>query len=435
MRRLKSIETFMRWKWYPDILRIPVFIGTTYLMYLLLFGEQNGERNAGLSIMWVLWWSMQPVFFILLGRFWCGICPFSTAGEWIKKIVGNGIHPPLFLKKNGTWFAFALFLLILVLELLVKMPSSTSATSILLFTIFTMAMISGAFFARRTWCRYLCPLGVTGGVFSRLRIMGLRSDSSICGDCKDYVCFKGTEKAKGCPMGLCAQKHDLDADCISCGNCLKTCPNDSPRVTFRAPVKGFETNVKMNPAESVFASCFIGLTIALILLNDYENKFSQFFGMQHPVRIQVLVMMLLTGLSFSLFYMFSYLIRPIRQRSRKYNFMFFGFFLIPYIFFALLSLTTIREVLVNGTTLVHNFQLLLGRALPAKILQPLVSMTATHFIQGFFIITGSIISIAFCFQELQKFFNKKERNKNILVFTLFITLISTISLYLLYYFN
>jgi len=39
MKRLKFIEAILRWKWYPDILRIPVFIGSFYLLYVLLFGD------------------------------------------------------------------------------------------------------------------------------------------------------------------------------------------------------------------------------------------------------------------------------------------------------------------------------------------------------------------------------------------------------------
>lgn len=99
MKRLKFIEVFMRWKWYPGILRIPFFIGSLYLIFILLFGEQAEGSNTGLNIMWVLLWSLLPVAFVLLGRVFCGICPFSTAGDLVQKLVGNEIYPPLFLKK------------------------------------------------------------------------------------------------------------------------------------------------------------------------------------------------------------------------------------------------------------------------------------------------------------------------------------------------
>ena len=89
MRRLKFIEAVMRWKWYPDIFRIPVLIGFFYLIYVLLFGEQAEGDNNGLSVMWVLLWALQPVLFVLFGRFFCGVCPFGYAGDAVQKMVGN----------------------------------------------------------------------------------------------------------------------------------------------------------------------------------------------------------------------------------------------------------------------------------------------------------------------------------------------------------
>jgi hypothetical protein len=432
MKRLKFLEALLRWKWYPDILRIPFFIGSVYLLYVLLFGDQTEGRNIGLSVIWVLLWSMLPIAFVLLGRFWCGICPFSTAGDLVQKMVGNDIHPPLFLKKWGAWFAYAFFIVILIIEALVHMPNSTAATSILLLAIFTMAMISGAFFRRRTWCRYLCPMGVGGGVFSRLRIIKLSKDNAICNDCKNFECLQGSEKSKGCPMGLCIKKHDLDADCISCGNCLKNCPNDSPRIQLRSPVKGFLSNVKLNQAESAFASSFIGFSIALYLVKDYLVQVNRAVGLGEPLWNELLVIIVFTGLSFSLFYIFSYIIRPITRQSQKYNFRFFGFFLIPYIFFALVNLTAIHGVSLHGMTLFYNVKMLLGLPLQGPLFHhhPLISAQAKHIIQGMGILAGSIISIIFCLQELQKVLNNRQRNKTIAVFSVFLVGVTGLSLYL-----
>jgi ferredoxin len=432
MKRVKFIEVLLRWRWYPDILRIPVFIGSIYLLYVLLFGDQAEGRNTGLSVMWVVMWSMLPVVFVLFGRFWCGICPFSTAGDLVQKMVGNEIHPPLFLKKYGIWFAYAFFIVILAIEALVHMPGSTAASSILLLTIFTMAMLSGAFFKRRTWCRYLCPLGVGGGVFSRLRIIKMTRDNKLCNECKEFECLQGTEKHKGCPMGLCIKKHDLDADCISCGNCLKSCPNDSPRFELRSPVKGFLSNIRLNQAESAFASSFIGFSIALYLIKDYIGKINLTVGFDNVIWNELLVIVVFTGLSFSLFYIFSYIMRPVTRQSQKYNFRFFGFFLIPYIFFALVNLTSIHGVSLNGMTLYYNLKMATGTPLHEAMVhhRPLLSAHVKHFIQGVGILAGSIISIFFCMVELQKVLNNRQRNNIIAVFSVVLVAITGYSLYL-----
>ena len=386
--------------------------------------------------MWVLLWSLLPVAFVFFGRFWCGICPFSTAGDLVQRMVGNDIHPPLFIKKWGVWFAYTFFIVILVIEALVHMPGSTVASSILLLSIFTMAMISGAFFRRRTWCRYLCPLGVAGGVFSRLRIVKLTKDNGICNDCKEFECLQGSEKAKGCPMGLCIKRHDLDADCISCGNCLKSCPNESPRVHLRSPVYGFLSNVKLNQAEAAFASSFIGFSIALYLVKDYLVKVNGAFGFENAVWNELLVIIFFTGLSFSLFYIFSYIIRPVTRQSQKYNFRFFGFFLIPYIFFALVNLTAIHGVSLNGMNLFYHVKMLMGLPVPGPIFHhsPLIGAQAKHFIQGLGILAGNTLSIIFCLQELQKVLGNKQRNKTIAVFSVFLVGITGLSLYVFMFF-
>ncbi|MHC1708667.1 MAG: 4Fe-4S binding protein [Bacteroidales bacterium] len=431
MRRIKFLELLLKWRWYPDIIRIPVFVGSFYLMYVLLFGDQAEGRNTGLSILWVLMWSLQPIMFIVLGRFWCGICPFSTAGDLIQKAVGNEIHPPLFIKKYGVWFAYSFFIIILVIEALTHMSHSTAASAILLMSIFTMAMISGAIYKRRTWCRYLCPLGVAGGVFSRLRVVKLSKDSKICNDCKDFDCLVGTEKIKGCPMGLCVRKHDLDADCISCGNCLKSCPNDSPYIELRSPVKAFLSNVIMNRAESAFTSSFIGFSVALYLIKYYPGEIYRAFGFENHAWNELLVILIFTGLSFLLFYTFSYLIQPITRQSLKHNFRFFGFFLIPYVFFALFNLTSIHEVILNGMTLIYNFTVVMGLTLPETLIRPLISVKGMNIIQGLGILAGSIVSVVYCLNELKKALTTSQSRKIIALFSMYLVVIAGCSLYLL----
>lgn len=46
--------------------------------YQLLAGPETAHDNAGTALMWVLWWPVLPVTFVLLGRFWCAVCPFGA---------------------------------------------------------------------------------------------------------------------------------------------------------------------------------------------------------------------------------------------------------------------------------------------------------------------------------------------------------------------
>jgi len=233
-------------------------------------------------------------------------------------------------------------------------------------------------------------------------------------------------------MGLCLRKHDLDADCISCGNCLKNCPNDSPRIQLHHPVRGFLSNVKLNHAESAFASSFIGFSIALYLVKDYLGKVDRTVGFENSVWNELVVILLFTGLSFSLFYLFSFIMRPVTGQSQKHNFRFFGFFLIPYIFFALFNLTSIHGVSLHGMTLFYNLKTLLGLPLHEPLFHrhPLIGLQGMHIIQGIGILAGNIFSIVFCLHELKKVLSNRERNKIIAVFSIFLVMITGYSLYL-----
>ena len=435
MKRLTILESFFRWKWYPNILRIPVFFGSMYLIRALLFGFQAEGRNNALLIMWVVLWALQPVVFVVLGRFWCAVCPFSTAGDLVQRAVGNDLHPPLFLKKHGVWFAYLFFMVILIVETMVRMAGSTAASALLLMTIFTMAMIFGAFYRRRTWCRYLCPLGVGGGVFSRLRLIKLEKDPAICSECRNFECLQGSEKAKGCPMGLCVKKHDLDADCISCGNCLKNCPNNSPRLHIRPAGKGFISNVKFNQAESVFASSFIGFSTAIVLIKDYLARVEPTVGFAYSPLNKLTVILLFTSLSLILFFLFSHIIKPFTRQSQKYNLRFFGFFLIPVMFVALVNLTSIHDVSQYGRTLYENLASDITPSTGFPLLHhPLVSLKIKHFIQGIGIIAGSIISILFCMSELQKALSNERRNSIVAGFSIFLVVITGYSLYIYFWY-
>ena len=430
--RITPLEWVLKHRWYPDVLRIFMLLGSAYLMYVLLFGNQIKGQNTGLSVMWILLWSVQPLVFIFLGRFFCAICPFSTAGDLVQKLVGNELHPPLFLKKYGVWFAYLFFILILVIESLVHMSTSTSASSILLLSIFTMAILSGAFFRKRTWCRYLCPLGVGGGVFSRLRVVKLSKKNSVCGSCREFECIQGTEKVKGCPMGLCIKKHDLDADCVSCGNCLKSCPNESPFIELRSPIEGFLSNVKLNQAEAVFTSCFVCLSFALYLIKDYQAEIARFFGFHLQVMNDVSVILLFTSISFSLFLGFSYLVKPITRQSHSFNFRFFGFFLIPYIFFALFNLTSVHEVFQHGMILYFNLLNSIGIHVPTAVTRPLISLTGIHLIQGLLTFAGSALSVYYCLHELNKRKQDWHSYKTIAAFSIFLLMIAGYSLVFLF---
>jgi polyferredoxin len=88
---------------------------------------------------------------------------------------------------------------------------------------------------RRSWCRYLCPVGATLGIASLLRLLKIVIGARKC---KKFSCIQCAEV---CPVGI------IDADqlregnspkipmteCIMCLRCVDRCPYSAAKIRFR----------------------------------------------------------------------------------------------------------------------------------------------------------------------------------------------------------
>lgn len=260
MSKLEStIKEIMRSKWYPGILQVPVAIIFAFITYLLLFGNSEAHDNFGTALTWVLWWPLIPLIFLLLGRFWCAVCPFATLSDFIQKIVGNNRPVPSFLKKYGIWIIDIFFILITWADHVYGIVESPRGSGVMMLIIVTGVITAGAFFERRTWCRYLCFLGGVAGNYSRSGSLELRGTPEKCAKCTSMACYKGGEKAPGCPMFETPRTMDNSARCNLCGYCVKNCPNDSITITTRVPSKELWSIRKPKFEESFLAIVIMGI--------------------------------------------------------------------------------------------------------------------------------------------------------------------------------
>jgi ferredoxin len=144
------------------------------------------------------------------------------------------------LRKYGYYLSGIGLCIIIWFEVATHMVSSPRFTALLITAIWVSAIILGVLFQRRTWCRYLCPLGKMVGIFSSTSILELRANYGICNnDCIAHSCYTGGQECQsGCPMFEGPFSLRSNVDCIYCGNCIKNCPNQSPQMNLRLP--GFE---------------------------------------------------------------------------------------------------------------------------------------------------------------------------------------------------
>ncbi|MBR3927043.1 MAG: 4Fe-4S binding protein, partial [Akkermansia sp.] len=86
--------------------------------------------------------------------------------------------------------------------------------SLIVLIIFVLA---GLFF-NRPFCNYICTGGARRGLWSVIRIIGIRRDTSRCINCK--LC------SKSCPMNIDVANTDFvrHPNCIGCMSCLSACP-------------------------------------------------------------------------------------------------------------------------------------------------------------------------------------------------------------------
>ncbi|MCU7837146.1 MAG: NapH/MauN family ferredoxin-type protein [gamma proteobacterium symbiont of Taylorina sp.] len=189
------------------------------------------------------------MWIILGGRTFCSwICPYHLLAEWTETL-----HLWLFQRgwaKNYTFHRGVRSVFYVIFALLALVTGYTvfefiSPTGILSRAIIygpTMALVWVALLllfelllSRRSWCRYVCPIGITYGivgVFSPLRITYDLTDCKHEGDCRN-VCLVPhvldlTIKNRSTDIEV-----GLGADCTRCGLCVDACPTSSLTFEFR----------------------------------------------------------------------------------------------------------------------------------------------------------------------------------------------------------
>ncbi|MEI7644531.1 MAG: 4Fe-4S binding protein [Chloroflexales bacterium] len=256
----RLIGGFLRSRWYPGIFQWVTATAFTLIVWQLMLGPDAAHDNLGTALTWVLWWPLIPIIFVFMGRFWCAICPFATLSDFVQKLVGLNRPVPTFLKHYGIWIIDLTFILITWSDHVFGVVESPWGSGILLLMLTTGVIISGAFFQRRTFCRYLCFLGGLSGNYARTGMIALRATPEVCATCTSKAaCFNGSEKAAGCPMFEFPRTLESNANCTLCANCVKNCPNDSLTLTLRPPTSELWFVRKPRVEEAFLAVVIMGI--------------------------------------------------------------------------------------------------------------------------------------------------------------------------------
>lgn len=166
---------------------------------------------------------------LLLGVFFCGwFCPLGTAQDWAawlgRKLRLPRLRVPQRVQQYLQLSRYVLYALLTmgITFAILKGPLHFSMVLHGIFYtaggIFILSMIALGLFTDRPFCNYLCTGGARMGLFSVLRIFGIRRKTELCGQCGQC--------SRKCPMNIDVAHTDFvrHPNCISCLKCAASCP-------------------------------------------------------------------------------------------------------------------------------------------------------------------------------------------------------------------
>jgi polyferredoxin len=330
-----AISRFVRSRWYPTVFQVPVAAVFGLVAYELLAGPSTAHDNAGTALMWILWWPVVPLTFLLVGRFWCAVCPFATLSDLVQRAVGLYRPVPRFLKVYGIWMIDASFLAITWADHVWGVVGSPWGSGVLLLMLTTAVVISGALFERRTFCRYLCFLGGLSGNYARAGVVQLRADPDICATCTSRAaCYHGTATTAPCPLSSFPRTLDSMASCNLCANCVKSCPHDAIAITVRPPARELWLVGRARIEESFLAMAIMGIVLIqnltmLSVWQDVLDAISAATGITSYPVIFTVAFVVAVSLPVGLLAVASWVAAPESRETVRQNFARFGYALIP----------------------------------------------------------------------------------------------------------
>ncbi|NOW04220.1 4Fe-4S binding protein [Clostridium beijerinckii] len=360
----KLIKSFIKSKWYPGIFQLFVGIVFAFIVFELLTGPDEAHDNFGTAGTWVLWWPILPILLFLTGRFWCAICPFGALSDVVQKFVGSKKPVPNFLEKYGVWLIDAMFLAITWSDHVFGVVESPRGSGTLLLLITIGVIFSGAFWERRTWCRYLCFLGGLSGNYSRAGILQLRGTKDICAKCTAAHCYKGTERAEGCPMFEFPKTMEDNSECNFCGNCVKNCPNNSINISLRVPTKELWFIRKPRLDAAFLAVVIMGIVFVqnITMLEIWDGMLTwleNVTGTQNYAVTFTITFIIAMAIPVALLAITGLVAKTFNKASLKENFTKYGYALIPLDMAAHIA-HNLFHLLAEGKSVFYTFIELFG---------------------------------------------------------------------------
>ena len=196
-------------------------------------------------VFWYIWWPFVVLSMIAFGRAWCGfLCPEGALAAYASRFGGNR-SIPRWMRWGG--IPLVAFVAITVFGQLIGVYEYPQPQLLILGGSTLLAIIVALIYTRRAWvwCRYLCPVSLLFGVFSRLGAMHFRVDQARLTAWRPSP--GEAEKKDPCPVFIYLPKMATNRHCLMCFRCAGW--RDAIHLRFRLPG---EELLHINMAEPLF---------------------------------------------------------------------------------------------------------------------------------------------------------------------------------------
>ncbi len=257
------LDKLCRKSWFPLINRLFSLLLFILVLFALFYGSIkilnfNFTSRVAMIAIWTLWWPLLYITLFFIARLWCGfICPLGLANE-----AGNYLHKSRLNVVRWSFLAYIIFFFVVLIEQISGLFLSVATTLTFFGGFFLVAFVIGILLPRFSFCRIICPVGTLLGVFSRLSLIGIRTDKDKCEKCKTKECLVGG-KTEPCPMFNNVPKIDTNRNCLICANCIKNCPHNSSKIEFVKPGREIEEEASFSLSESLFIVALLGMVTIL----------------------------------------------------------------------------------------------------------------------------------------------------------------------------
>ncbi len=317
---LKSLIV-SRW---PQAIMIIMAMVMIYIVILTsMFGTLMSGRNLGVLLMWGVWlFLLVAILTPSFGRIWCTICPLPLFGDLLQRrsflTPGKGRTGEYNNKFSGLFLKWPEWLRNDWVRLVVFMALATFSTTLVanprvsgfaVIGLLLVPTVMAGIWELRAFCRYVCPVSVFVGPFSRVSPVALRSKSrQVCADCRPHYCQKGSPKGWACPYGLNVGRMNENTDCGLCLECTRSCLYDNVTVYSR-PVASELGTRNLSEAWLTIAIFTLAIVYSMLYeghwpaLRDYVNILDKqnwgLFGIYSMV-LSLLTLIVLPGIIYLL---------------------------------------------------------------------------------------------------------------------------------------